>query len=169
MTGADCPNRTDFRGASNHCYDHISQVGVSKSACSSRRVRVAGGIRTRIFQLCRLIRRRSGHCYAVGSPTWIRTTIDRFKGGCPAVERSGNEMVGDQRIELRWRAFTEPAPRASPEIGGLHGNQTRLTPWTVELPRQMHRRPADRRVSRTGTCWRNRTSRQPGHNRPFCH
>jgi hypothetical protein len=70
-------------------------------------------------------------------------------------------MVGDQRIELRWRAFTEPAaPRASPEpvassrspregqvfpsrrTGGLHGNQTRLTPWTVELPRQMHRRPS---------------------------
>ena len=26
-------------------------------------------------------------------------------------------MVGDQRIELRWRAFTEPAaPRASPEL-----------------------------------------------------
>jgi hypothetical protein len=24
MSGADCPDRTDFHGASNHCYDHIS-------------------------------------------------------------------------------------------------------------------------------------------------
>jgi hypothetical protein len=74
------------------------------------------------------------HCYVVGlclvgcvvgSPTWTRTTIDRLTAGRPAVGRSGNEMVGDRRIELRWRAFTEPAaPRASPGLRRM--GRTRL-------------------------------------------
>jgi hypothetical protein len=29
----------------------------------------------------------------VGSPTWIRTTINGSKGRCPTVRRSGNETV----------------------------------------------------------------------------
>ena len=48
-------------------------------------------------------------------------------------------MVGDRRIELRWRAFTEPAaPRASPECNGAFYRRAELAVRTGIEPVSLH-------------------------------
>jgi hypothetical protein len=68
--------------------------------------------------LCRRSRCRSGHCYVVGSPTWIRTTIDRFRTGRPAIGRSGDEMAactGIEPVSLRRQRSCLTRCTASPK------------------------------------------------------